>query len=188
MMEWNVPFAASLEPEALAALPMAKRIVRRLSDMPGHYSDQEAVKSLLPADPLIYDFWECEYAGTGRGLSFGMTCIYPGVVGSEYHMTKGHYHLNGGDEIYVPVRGQGIILVQTRKGEAQTFNLVPGQFLYVPGHLALRTINTGDEELSVFGIWAPNIEHDYETIARTGFRRRFLRGADGAMIVENRMT
>jgi len=175
MITTDMVFHLPFDPEALKSLPGAKTHVRHLSDMATYYANQEAVQRLLATNPLIYEFVECEYQGTERGLSFGTTRILPGTIGHEYYMTKGHYHLNGGDEIYIVLRGHGVMLTQTRDGRVQTDELAPGQFYYAPGHLGLRTINTGNEDLLFFGIWVPYIEHDYDTIARTGFSKRLMR-------------
>ena len=66
---------------------------RYLSDMEGFYEDSEAVKSILEKEnPLIYEFYELGCPEREGDLAFGTTIVYPGLIGSEYYMTKGHFH------------------------------------------------------------------------------------------------
>ena len=180
-----LPLALPLELEAFTSLPTAKTMVRHLSDMAGYYADQEAVRKLLPGNPLIYEFTECEYAGQERGLSFGITRICPGTVGREYHMTKGHFHLNGGDEIYIAVRGKGMLVLQAPDGRVESHEMVPGRLHYLPGNWGHRTMNIGEQDFIFLAVWVPGIEHDYDTVARAGLRKRVLRGKGGAQVVDN---
>ena len=179
------PFNLGLEPTAFETFQEAKRIVRHLSDMTGLYANKQAVERILADDdPIIYEFWEVEGEGADRGLCFGLTRIRPGKVGREYHMTKGHFHTTEGDELYAVIRGQGLLLLQTREGEAQTLEMVTGRMCYVPSGWAHRTVNTGDDELVFLSVWPPNIGHDYETVARNGFPQRVAEGTDGPAVVK----
>ena len=180
------PFNLVLEPRAFQSFRGAKEIVRRLSDMTDLFSDEQAIaRALANDDPIIYRFWEVEHEGSDRELSFGLTFIYPGRVGREYHMTKGHFHTTDGDEIYVVMRGQGLLLLQTRAGEAQTLEMSPGHLCYVLTGWAHRTVNTGDDDLVFLSIWPPNIEHDYETVAQNGFPQIVVDGTDGPLVINN---
>jgi len=180
------PFNLALEPTAFQSHQGAREIVRHLSDMTGFFTDKHATEIILSDDnPVVYKFWEVAYEGSDRGLSFGITRIYPGRVGREYHMTKGHFHTTDGDEIYVVMRGRGLLLLQTRGGEAQAVDMVPGSMCYVPGGWAHRTVNTGDDELVFLSIWPPNIGHDYETVAQNGFPQLVVEGTDGPTVIRN---
>ena len=51
-----------------------------------------------------------EKEGTPGGLYFGITYLYPGKVGNEYMMTKGHYHANvDRAEFYWGLEGEGML-------------------------------------------------------------------------------
>jgi glucose-6-phosphate isomerase len=56
----------------------------------------------------------------------------------------------------------------------------PGDLSYIPGKWAHRTINTGDAPLVFFAIWPVDAGHDYESIEKSGFLRRVLKGEDGS--------
>lgn len=77
-----------------------------------------------------------------------------GTIGGEYIKTYGHYHVGGLDETYQIVSGEGVVLLQTRKldangnpvdGEIETFYAIPvkkGDSVFIPsgtGHLAVNT-------------------------------------------------
>ncbi len=180
------PFALPLDPAAFLELKATKEVVRRLSDMRHHFSDQPAVERILgQSDPVIYRFWEVEYTGPERGLSFGITTIYPGTVGREYSMTTGHFHASSGDEIYMTLHGQGCLLLQSRDGVAQTLDMVPGGLSYLPTGWGHRTANTGSENFTFVSIWPPNIEHDYQSVTQYGFPQRVVAGAQGPEVVAN---
>ena len=52
-------------------------------------------------------------------VKFCISKLYPGVVGEECFMTKGHYHtvLETG-EIYLCLRGQGLMMMKLADGPA----------------------------------------------------------------------
>lgn len=185
MATLSFPFQLGLNPEALTAFPPAKTIERRLSDMPAYYQDQDAVAQRSADNPLIYRFWEIENHDAPRGLSVGITTIFPGTIGREFFMTKGHFHSNDGDEIYLTLRGQGKLLLFTRDGDVQTLDMLPGSLCYIPTAYAHRTVNTGSEEFTFAAFWPPDIHHDYETIVRSGFPQLVLQGENGAEIARN---
>lgn len=181
------PFQVPLTPEAFHAFRDGKISRRRLSSLSDYYCDQQAAKACVEqSDPFVYEVWELEYEAVGRGLSFGMTRIYPGMVGNEYFFTRGHFHADSqGDEMYIVLSGRGMLVMSSRTGECQTLEMIPGQMCYVPGHLAHRTVNVGDEPLVFFTIWPPNLVHDYDTIAQTGFPKLIVSSASGPEVVSN---
>src|SRR5437870_988246 len=69
-------------------------LVRRASDMRGYYADPAALEQLITqqADPTHYEVAEVPVPHERGHLMFCMSTLYPGVVGDEYFMTKGHYH------------------------------------------------------------------------------------------------
>lgn len=160
---------------------------RRLTHLKDYFSDRQTVREVLAKDdPLIYEVWEVEYAGPGRGLSYGMTRLFPGTIGNEYFFTRGHFHSGDlGDEMYVVNSGKGVLLLSTRDGYCETLDLTAGQMVYVPSHLAHRTINIGTEELLFLSVWAPNIVHDYDTIAERGFPKLVVASPNGPETIEN---
>jgi len=67
-------------------------------------------------------------------------------------MTRGHYHKKDAAEIYLGFFGRGLLLMQTKEGEAVYLDLKPGSIGYVPPSWGHRTINTGSEKLVFFHI------------------------------------
>ncbi len=180
------PFALMLDPASFLTFPSTTEVVRRLSDMRAHFGDKQAVERMLAeGDPVIYRFWEVEYKGPERGLSFGITTIYPGTVGRECYMTKGHFHTNSGDEIYMTLSGHGCLILQSRGGEARTVDMAPGSLAYLPSGWGHRTANVGSDDFTFVSIWPPNIEHDYQSVTQNGFPQLVVSGAHGVEIVEN---
>jgi glucose-6-phosphate isomerase len=125
-----------------------------------------------PSSKVIYEVYEAE---TGGHLMLAITILYPGKVGREYHMTKGHYHENmDAGEMYCCLKGSGILLMQTRKGETKELRMTAGQVLSVPPQWAHRTVNTGKKELVFLAIYPHCAGHDYETIKKKGFKKRVV--------------
>jgi glucose-6-phosphate isomerase len=157
-------------------------VERRLSDLRGIFADAEAFeRALRDGDPVVYTVQSIE-AGAGEGdLHYGIGTIQPGRVGEEYYMTKGHLHAwRPAAEVYVGLRGTGAMLLEDE--ETRESRLVPlgaGRIVYVPGHTAHRTMNTGDEPLVYIGVFSARAGHDYGAIAERSFREIVVAGEDG---------
>jgi glucose-6-phosphate isomerase len=145
---------------------------RTLSQMKDSFADRESCDAMLrPGDPVLYTVSTCQ-CGEGPGeLHCGLGVIRPGRVGEEYFMTRGHIHARReAPELYVGLRGSGILLMQREDGSGSSTAELSGECLvYVPGHTAHRTINTGDEPLVYLGIYAADAGHDYESIRIRNF-------------------
>src|SRR5690606_26797182 len=108
-------------------------ITRHLSDMQGLYADATATEAGLAENPLIYRVDEIEVPQEVGQLLYSITVIYPGKVGDEYYMTKGHYHERGEcAEVYFGLRGRGYLLMQTRDGQVAHLEMRRGTVAYVP--------------------------------------------------------
>ncbi len=167
----SLPFALPLLPDAFAHFERGSSIVsRRLSDISASYADQAAVERLLSDDPVLYEFYALRNVDTAQKLIFGLTVIYPGTVGDEYYMTKGHFHASAadGDELYMVMRGSGHLLLQARDGESRVIEMQPGALFYTPATWAHRTVNSGSDELVFLSIWSHDVQYDYETIEQRG--------------------
>ena len=125
---------------------------RYLSDMKNMYFDDEAYHQLVKeGDPLVYEFYELDIPRTPGDIAFGTTVIYPGKVGREYFMTKGHFHeILDTAEIYYCLSGRGYLLMENTEGDWTACELAPGKAVYVPAGYAHRSINTGSEPLLCF--------------------------------------
>ena len=148
-------------------------VERRLADLRGCFSDQDAFESALAqGNPLVYAVTAVEPASGEGQLHYGLGILHPGKIGTEYYMTKGHYHsFRPAAEVYIGLRGKGAMLMEDETtGESRMVPLIKDSAVYVPGHTAHRTVNTGSEPLVYLGIYPSNAGHDYESIAKDNFK------------------
>ena len=166
----------------------AKSSARTLRDLKAVFADQDAVRALLEAgNPLVYEFYELtNIPETSGNLRFGTTIVYPGKVGNEYFLTKGHFHtILEAAEVYYCLSGEGAMLMETPEGETSLCPLKPGDSLYVPGRNAHRSINTGSVPLVMFFAFRADAGHDYGTIERKGYRKLLVDAAGVPTLIDN---
>ncbi|HML49397.1 MAG TPA: glucose-6-phosphate isomerase family protein, partial [Clostridia bacterium] len=119
--------------------------VKRLGDLQGVFAD-EAARARMPQDAVVYtvQVHKAEREGVPGGLCFGTSFIHPGVVGEEFHMTRGHFHDRPeAAEYYWCLQGEGILLLMDRNRHCTAMRMTPGSLHYIPGHTAHRLVNTG---------------------------------------------
>lgn len=158
---------------ATGALTGSKRVERRLSDLAGCFADEAAfAHQLQNGDPLLYAVASIEPAQGEGDLHYGLGVLYPGKVGDEYFMTKGHLHAwRPAAEIYIGLRGRGVMLLEDEKTGASRMEKLEGNsIVYVPGCTAHRTLNIGTEPLVYIGVYPAKAGHDYGAIAARNFR------------------
>lgn len=145
---------------------------RYLSDMRGMFSDSVAYEKILSKNnPLIYEFYELGAPEDSGDLAFGTSIVYPGKVGNEYHMTKGHFHnVLDTAEVYLCLSGKGLMMMENSTGDWSVKELSPGMAVYVPKGYAHRSINIGTEPFVTFFAFRGDAGHDYGTIEEKGFR------------------
>ena len=163
------------------------RLTRRLGDVLEIFQDKQALAE-MPADQKIYDV--ASYFpvadGTLAGLFFGITYIQPGKVGSEYFMTKGHFHsLRDRAEIYHCIEGEGMLILMDEKRHTRAERMYPGSLHYINGHIAHRTANTGPGVLIFSAVWPSDAGHDYASISTDGFSK-ILVDLDGDPVLVDR--
>ncbi len=113
------PFFMDVDFKSGSLTPNDRTNVRKLSDMKGMFLDRESRDRILKGeDPVIYSFSEKIQSEEPEHLQIALTSIYPGKIGEEYYMTKGHYHkLAHTAEAYLGLQGKGCLLMQTPEGE-----------------------------------------------------------------------
>ena len=160
---------------------------RHLSDMRGMFSDEQALDRMLAqSDPLVYEFYNIGAPETPGDLNFGMSVTYPGRVGSEYFMTKGHFHVVlDTAEVYYCLKGSGYMLLESPEGDWSAQKLSRGMAVYVPPRYAHRSINIGDAPLLTFYAFRGDAGHDYGTIETKGYRKLVVEKDGAAQIVDN---
>ncbi|MDR2457317.1 MAG: glucose-6-phosphate isomerase [Clostridiales Family XIII bacterium] len=150
---------------------------RFLSKVKSMYSDKKAAEKILKKiDPLIYEFYELGVPEDDSGdLAFGTSIVYPGKIGKEFYMTKGHFHtIIGTAEVYYCLAGKGGMMMENPEGDVIYKELTPGTALYVPKRYAHRSVNTGQEKLITFFTFRADAGHDYGSIEKKGFRKLVL--------------
>ncbi len=161
---------------------------RYLSNMHDMYADEEALREMIDKnDEMVYEFHEIGAPETPGDLAFGCSITYPGKVGNEYFMTKGHFHtiLETG-EIYLTLRGHGYMLLENPEGDWSAQELTPGKMVYVPQRYAHRSINVGTSDpLVTFFCFRGDAGHDYGTIETKGYRKLLVEVDGQPQIVDN---
>ncbi|MCL2544963.1 MAG: glucose-6-phosphate isomerase [Clostridia bacterium] len=160
---------------------------RRLSQMQDMYHDAEAAaRQVVEGDPLAYEFYELGAPEHPGDLAFGTSIVYPGKVGDEYFMTKGHFHtVLDTAEVYYCLAGKGGMLIESPEGDTAFFAFVPGQALYVPKRYAHRSVNTGAEKLVTFFAFRGDAGHNYGAIETEGFRKLVVDRGGTPTLVDN---
>jgi len=147
-----------------------------LSDLENIFLDKQAFEK-LDAQQTVYNVSSLRpiKENTPGGLFFGITTIYPGKVGNEYFMTKGHYHSNvDTSEFYWGVEGEGILIMMDLDRNIWAERVFPGSLHYIPGKVAHRVANTGYQNLVFSACWPSDAGHNYESIAKYGFAMRLM--------------
>ncbi len=146
---------------------------RYLADLRGCFADPAAHEAALAqGNPLVYSVASVEPAQGEGDLHYGVGVLMPGRIGAEYFLTKGHLHAwRPAAEFYFGLQGEGMMLLEDETtGESRLVELRPQSVVYVPGHTAHRTLNTGTVPLSYIGVYPARAGHDYGTIAQRNFR------------------
>jgi glucose-6-phosphate isomerase len=162
--------AIDLDAGTIGGKPVTSRY---LSDLRGSFVDAVAYEEALATDnALLYTVSSWEGANGEGQLHYGLGVLMPGKVGDEYFLTKGHYHSwRPAAEVYIGLRGTGCMLLEDEaSGETRMEPLGANQIVYVPGHTAHRTINTGREPLVYIGVYPSAAGHDYGAIAERNLR------------------
>jgi len=161
---------------------------RYLSDMVNMYHDKSKTQEILKNEnPLIYEFYEMEIPQTSGDIAFGTSIVYPGKVGNEYFMTKGHFHsIIDTAEVYYCLKGHGYLLMETLNGEWNIQEMTPGKAIYVPKKWAHRSINiSSSEELVTFFAFRADAGHDYKTIETKGCKKIIIEKDGKPAIIDN---
>lgn len=166
----------------------AVSLKRPLSKIKGIFADAQAEEAMIrDTDPLVYEFYDLNMPEKEGDLAFGSSIVYPGKVGNEYFMTKGHFHtILETAEVYYCLNGYGMIMMESPEGLVEYQEMRPGQAVYVPGRYAHRSINLSDTEtLVTFFVFRADAGHDYGTVEERGFRKLVVAEGAGYAVVDN---
>ena len=181
-----LPIGVMIDQATGALAPATSHYKKRLGEFRGIYRDRAAYDAKLAAEGDIVTYEVMEFKADGSDIFFGTTTMYPGRVGEEYYMTRGHFHARRDRaEVYYTQSGEGVLLLESRGGETRTVDMKPGVAAYIPPDWAHRTINTGEKPL-VF-VWMTNIDagHDYATILERGMRTLVVDKGGAMALVPN---
>ncbi len=187
-MDLMEPFETVLDLQTGILQPIGRIVRRHLSDMRETYADTEAVGRILHSegDRVIYEVYAVDLPEDEGLVLYSTTIIYPGRVGAEFHMTKGHFHeKRDRSEMYLGFAGEGYLLLQADDDTMRDVPMRPGTIAYVPPLWAHRTVNTGDVPFSFLAVWPGDAGHDYGTIERLGFARLVVERDGKAALVDN---
>lgn len=172
----DYPISLDFDSENGIFEPCPQVTPRYLSDLKEMFGDQQTVERILQeSNPLIYEIRYYPFTTTKSDMALAVTRIFPGTVGDEYYMTKGHKHQREDQpEVYYCVRGEGFLLLDTLEGEFRAVPWRAGVITHIPPMWAHRVINTGNDLLVFIGVFHLSAGHDYDIVARKGFAYRVL--------------
>lgn len=166
------------------------RYEKRLGDLDGLYSDAAAFADLRSEsgdDRLMYHVDEFRPSSAAGDLITGISTLYPGRVGEEFAMTRGHIHAqHDRTEIYHCLSGHGLMLMETVAGETVVTEMTPGVVAYVPPSHIHRSVNLGDDDLVTLFCYPADAGQDYGIIAASHGMRHLAVATDaGWALKEN---
>jgi glucose-6-phosphate isomerase len=182
------PFGFTLPIPAGIPSRYDNHLKRGLSALEGLFQDEQARTARLSrGDAMVYEVYEIAGPQLAGELLMGVTVIHPGKVGREFYMTKGHFHsVRETAEVYFCLKGEGMMVMETLEGETAVEPLTPGKVLYVAPCWGHRSVCTSrQDDLVMFFAYPGNAGHDYETVAKRGFRKLVVDGEDGPEIIDN---
>ena len=181
------PFNSYLNFNTGVILSKCNIIVRHLSDMEGMYYDLKATQKIINEDDrVIYKVYNIDITEKYGHLQHCTSIIYPGRVGDEYHMTKGHFHAQEDTaEIYLVLHGTGKLLMQKKDTEVKILDMQSGSISYIPPYWAHRTINTGNIPLIFFAVYPGEAGHNYGIIESKGFCKLIIEKDGQIKVIDN---
>lgn len=183
-MDYKEPFNSYIDFKSFDLKPEGKLIKRYLSNMADMYQDQDAVNRILEDDPLIYEFSTVEVPEKKGDLLHCISIVYPGKIGNEYYMTKGHFHeVIDTAEIYLTLQGVGKLVMQTPDNDSKVVDMTKGSISYIPPYWAHRTVNVGDEPLVFFCVYRGDAGHNYGIIEDNGMTDLVME-RNGKVVIE----
>ena len=155
---------------------------RNVSDLAKMFSDKAAIEDILRrGDRLVYEIRYYPFFTSNSDMALGTTIIFPGKVGNEYHMTKGHFHEREDQpEVYHCVQGEGVLQMMTREGEYVSAPWKADTITHIPPQYAHRVVNTGTFPLVFVAVFHVAAGHEYGPIEQRGFRYKVVE-KDGKM-------
>jgi len=181
-------FSTKLDPATGVMEDYDTRIERYLSKLTSMFVDRDAAKEYLEknGDTLIYEVYEKDIPETNGEIRYCSSITYPGTIGGEYFMTKGHFHSRRDTaELYYCISGRGYMLMELESGECRLEDMYPGAAVYVPAYYAHRSVNTGTGPLISLPVYPGDAGHDYGSIETSGFMHVVVEKNEKPELIEN---
>lgn len=172
----NQPTRILLDTNTGAFEPCIEYIQRRISDLRMMFQDSVAVEDAIQAgDRVVYEIRAHPFCTDNSDMVMGTTQIFPGKIGHEYHMTKGHFHQRDDQpEIYACVQGKGFLQMMTAEGEYISHPWEAGVVSHIPPQFAHRVVNTGSIPLVFVSFYHLAAGHDYRPVEERGLKYRII--------------
>ena len=160
---------------------------RYLSNLRGLAANGTALEDMIKKeDTLVYEFYEMGVPENPGDLAFGTSICYPGKIGDEFFMTKGHFHtILDTAEVYLCISGRGLVLMENPEGDISYEVLTSGKMAYVPKRYAHRSVNIGNKPFVQFFTFRADAGHDYGTIETRGFRKLVVERDGDFAVIDN---
>lgn len=187
VLENSLPTAVQFDLLTGQIEPCSVHDPRHVSHLAEMFSDQTAVKKAIAGvDPLVYEIRHTHFVTRNSDMALGVSTIYPGMVGSEYYMTKGHVHERDDQpEIYYCVRGSGLLLMDDLNGDFQAAPFNAGTIIHIPPQYAHRVVNTGPDLLIFVSAFHLAAGHNYAPVKEKGFAYRVFEVEGKPELVKN---
>jgi glucose-6-phosphate isomerase len=168
----NFPTSVQLDAHNGTFEPCLELDQRKVSDLSKMFNDKAAVEdNIQKGDHLVYEIRYHPFFTNNSDMALGTTVIFPGKVGNEYHMTKGHFHEREDQpEVYHCVQGEGVLQMMTREGEYVSALWKQDTITHIPPQYAHRVVNTGKIPLIFVAVFHVAAGHEYDLIEKRGFR------------------
>ena len=156
---------------------------RTVAGLQGYFRD-EAARASMDQTTLAYRVvaFEPKPEGEEGAMCCATTFLEPGLVGDEYFLTRGHFHLNHDRaELEVTISGEGALVLMSEDRQTRIEMMRPGSVHHVPPRTAHLVANTGSGPLVFISYWPSETGHDYATVARDGFGVR-MRKVNGVPV------
>lgn len=155
---------------------------KTIGDLAPYYS---ATASDLE-DLVVYETFGVQEAEPADAM-MATTVLQAGLVGEEFFMTRGHFHVNPArGETCVILRGSGVLVLANRENEWRAEEMSRGSVHVIDGSWAHRVVNVGTEPLVFLVTWMSDCGHDYASIEAKGFPVRILSSGDSGYRIEPR--
>lgn len=143
-------------------------VLRTLADLAPIFADQEALAALPFDTPVYRTYGPPEPPDDAPAeLLAATTVLYPGLVGREAFMTRGHFHVRPDrGETCLTLRGTGMLLLRDHAGRKERLPMTPGSLHMIDGTFAHRVANVGVEPLIFYVTWLSDCGHDYASVSQ----------------------